>query len=228
MCGRYTLATPVTTLVERFGATPRQPFGPRYNCAPGQALPVVTGDDPDRIYLFEWGLVPPWADDRSTAFINARAETVREKPSFRAAFEHRRCLVLTDGFYEWRAPEGRGPKQPYRIARVDDEPFAMAGLWERWTDNGDVLETCTILTTGANETVRPIHDRMPVVFDPDSERGWLSADDPADLRALLRPYGGDDLRAYPISRAVNDPSNDRPGVIDPLGETQSGLGDFGE
>ncbi|MFC6725587.1 SOS response-associated peptidase, partial [Halobium palmae] len=135
MCGRYTLFTPEAELVDRFGAAPERPIEPRYNCAPGQSLPVVTDESPVAMRLFEWRLVPSWAETRSDAgFVNARSETVREKRSFAEAFERRRCLVPADGFYEW-ARTGSG-KRPYRVAFEDDRPFAMAGIWERWQPRG--------------------------------------------------------------------------------------------
>ena len=227
MCGRYSLFTPREELEERFDATFETPPEPRYNCAPGQRLPVVTNDDPDAFRSLEWGLVPPWADDRKVGsnLINARAETVREKPSFREAFERRRCLVPADGFYEWVQTEGG--KQPYRVAFEDDRPFAMAGLWERWTpsttqtglsdfggdgadDDGDAtVETFTVVTTEANEFQSQYHHRMPVVLAPDEERKWLGDPSPA----LLDPYDGD-MRAYPVSTTVNSPANDSPAVVE--------------
>ena len=229
MCGRNSLFTPQPVLEERFDATARAPIRRRYNVAPGEDLAVVRNDDPEGIDELEWGLLPAWADDPgdSPRPINARAETAAEKPMFRDAFEERRCLVLSSGFYEWREQPG-GPKQPYRICLEDDAPFAFAGLLERWEGDGDARETATILTTEASEQVEPIHDRMPVMLEPDEEDAWLDGDwDGVDAGSLLDPYDGDDLRTYPISRAVNDPANDSSDVIEPVdvGE-QSGLDEF--
>jgi putative SOS response-associated peptidase YedK len=227
MCGRYTLFTPRSAIEERFGATFDRPFEPRYNCAPGQALPVVTDADPDRFSFTKWGLIPAWADDDSTSFINARAETVREKRSFAEPFESRRCLVPADGFYEW-VERGEG-KQPYRVAYEDDRPFAMAGLWERWTpptrqaglgefggsDGGETepVETFTVVTTEPNAVVSDLHHRMAVVLAPDEEETWLHGD-PDEAAALLDPPSADDWHAYPVSTRVNSPANDGPELVE--------------
>lgn len=225
MCGRYTLATPPADLEERFGATFEEPPQPRYNAAPGQSLPVITNDAPETIDALEWGLIPHWTGDASgNRPINAHAETVAEKRSFRDAYENRRCLVLADGFYEWHSMGER--KQPYRVTLESDEPFAMAGLWERWQPPGkqtglaefgdgrpdaeaDAVETFTIVTTEPNEVVGELHDRMAVVLPADAEQRWL-ADGGADL---LRPYP-DGMTAYPVSTAVNDPANDSPELVE--------------
>jgi putative SOS response-associated peptidase YedK len=229
MCGRYSLFAPPADIEARFDASFAFDFEPRYNAAPSQSLPVITDADPDSIRRMEWGLVPSWADGRSDhGHINARAETVAEKRSFAEAYEARRCLVPADGMYEW-VSAGSG-KQPYRVALPDDELFAMAGLYERWEppqrqtglgefttggdDSGedDVVETFTIVTTEPNDTVADLHHRMAVILDPAEEREWLTGgtDTVADL---LDPYGGA-MRTYPISTAVNDPSNDFPGIIE--------------
>lgn len=145
---------------------------------------------------------------------------------FRDAFEKRRCLVLSSGFYEWQEQAG-GPKQPYRICLEDDEPFAFAGLWERWENNGSSKSTVTILTTDANDQMEPIHDRMPVVLESDEEDTWLTADDEAQLESVLDPYQGEDLRTYPISRAVNSPENDAEEILEPVDvDEHAGLDDF--
>lgn len=228
MCGRLSLFAPPSVIESQFDAEFAFPYRPRYNVAPTEDLVVVRDDAPETIDVLTWGLVPRWADDPSIGnrLINARAETLAEKPSFRDAYENRRCLVLADGFYEWQDDGGR--KQPYRICRHDDEPFAMAGLWERWERNGTVRQTATIVTTEPNDVVRPLHDRMAAILPPGEERRWLDADGEAERRALLEPYDGD-LRAYPISTRVNDPGNDDPSIVEevePEGGTQSGLGDF--
>ena len=246
MCGRLSLFAPRFLLERRFDAEFHGPYAPRYNVAPGEELAVVRSDSPDSIDFLTWGLVPRWAEDPGIGnkLINARAETLAEKPSFREVYEERRCsrersegerdipkggrcLVLADGFYEWR--EDSGVKQPYRVCRVDGEPFAMAGLWERWERERDVRETVTIVTTEPNDVIRPLHDRMAAILPPGEERRWLHADDERERRALLEPIDGEELRTYPISTRVNDPSNDGPAIIEevkPKGGTQSGFGDF--
>lgn len=231
MCGRYSLFTPQADLRARFDAEPTRSLEPRYNCAPGQELPVIRDDTPGRIDFLRWGLIPSWADDESVGnrLINARSETVREKRSFRDAYESRRCLVLADGFYEWVAGDD-GSKQPYRVAFADDRPFAMAGLWERWTpkqtqtglgDFGgggpdrdpDPVESFTILTTDPNDLIADLHHRMAVILAPDEEETWLHGD-PEAVSELLDPYPDDNLRAYPVSTRVNSPANDAPDLIE--------------
>ena len=231
MCGRYTLMTPAAELESRFDAAFDDPPEPRYNCAPGQSLPVVTADDPDRFRTFEWGLIPSWADDASVGndLINARAETVDEKPSFEESFERRRCLVPADGFYEW-VREGE-TKRPYRVSFEDDRPFAMAGLWDRWepthTQTGlgdfgagggaggdpDIVESFTVVTTEPNDIVADLHHRMAVVLDPDEESAWLHGTS-EDAAELLDPYPGGEWEAYPVSTRVNSPANDAPELVE--------------
>lgn len=230
MCGRYTLFVDRDDLEDRFDATFATPFSPTYNAAPGQELPVITAERPGTIRRLEWGLVPSWADDDSGSHVNARAETIDERPSFRAAYEQRRCLVPANGFYEW--VETDSGTRPYRVALEDDRPFAMAGLWERWepetTQVGldafgsggsavaevepSVRETFAVVTTTPNDLVADLHHRMAVILPPGEERRWLTDDDPRDL---LEPYPADRMRAYPVSRAVNDPATDEPSLVEP-------------
>lgn len=228
MCGRTSLFVPLDDLETRFDATyaADSDYSPRFNIAPGEPLEVVTGDEPETIDRYTWGLVPSWADDPDDAgWINARSETAHEKPAFRAAWHERPCLVLSSGFYEWQAENG-GPKQPYRIYRDRDTAFAMAGLWEYWEgENGDSVHSVTILTTDSNDLVAPIHDRMPVILAREEESTWLTAG-PDERERLCRPYPGDDLDAYPISRSVNDPGNDEATVIEPAPDRQSNLDSF--
>jgi putative SOS response-associated peptidase YedK len=230
MCGRYSITTPIEAIQRIFDVPERLNLPPRYNVAPTQEVPVVRlGPDGLRhLGQVRWGLVPFWAEDASIGarLINARAESAATKPAFRAAFHKRRCLVVADGFYEWRKPaEKGGRKQPFRIARTDGAPFAFAGLWERWRpkeeagEGGEALETCTILTTDANETLRPIHDRMPVILDSADYDTWLDPEAPeAALQACLGPYPDKALTAYPISTRVNKVAHDDPEVIVPLAE----------
>ncbi|MFA9502471.1 SOS response-associated peptidase [Natrinema sp. H-ect1] len=230
MCGRYTLTVDGDDLEARFDARlSDSAFDPRYNMAPGQELPVITNEEPEVFRRLEWGLVPSWADDDSGGLINARAESVDEKPSFHEAYERRRCLVPADGFYEW--VETEDGKRPYRVTFEDERVFAMAGLWERWepdatqtgldsfgggleggTETGP-LETFTIVTTEPNALVADLHHRMAVILDPDDEQRWLS--DEAG-RELLEPRSADGMTAYPVSTAVNDPATDEPSLVDPV------------
>jgi len=226
MCGRYVLATPPDTLASLFGVAPPQDLAPRYNIAPTQPTPVVRSTSEGRgreITTMRWGLIPHWADDPSelkSDLINARAETAAKSPAFRAAFNRRRCLVPADGFYEWRQPEGGGRKQPYFVHLRSGDPMAFAGLWERWEDaDGTPVETFTILTTDANDALKQIHNRMPVVVLPEDFNTWLQADvdsDPDAVRPLLKPCPSDLTEHYPISTRVNNPRHDDPSILEPI------------
>ena len=230
MCGRFTLRTPAHQLAEAFGVEVRANLAARYNIAPSQDIAVVrAAPEPDNddggwreLTILRWGLVPQWARDAAMGnrMINARAETVAEKPAFRAAFRQRRCLIAADGFYEWRkAPDGS--KQAYFIARADDAPFAFAGLWERWRLPGaEPLETCAIITTDANATLAPIHHRMPVILAAGDHDAWLDPDAPPGdaLTALLRPAPPDAVIARAVGRHVNSARNDDPVCIEPAAD----------
>lgn len=211
MCGRFARKSDPRTLTKEFGVPEAPPVEASYNIAPTQEiLAVRQGDDGREMTLFKWGLVPSWAKDISmrARLINARAETVGEKPSFREAYKRRRCLIPADGFYEWQRREGR--KQPFYFRMRDERPFGFAGLWERWEgEGGEVLDSCTILTTEANEVLRPVHDRMPVIIHPGDYELWLTAGERErpTLRDLLRPYPEDEMAGYPVSPLVNSPSN---------------------
>ena len=222
MCGRFTLRTPPPVLAEIFAVDARPNLAARYNIAPSQDILVVRaiGDAGAREFaMLRWGLVPHWARDAAIGnrMINARAETVAEKPSFRDAYRHRRCLVAADGFYEWqKAPNGT--KQPYHIRFDDDAPFAIAGLWERWrAADGETLETCTLITTEANRALEPIHHRMPVILQPAAYDAWLDARSasPDALGALLRPYPSDDLAAHAVGPRVNNARHDDIACLEP-------------
>lgn len=184
---------------------------PGFNIAPTQKVLAIREESGERDAAWlKWGLVPSWAKDPSMGarLINARSETVAEKPSFREAFKKRRCIIPADGFYEWQRTEGR--KQPYFFQMRDGRPFGFAGLWERWEgEGGELLDSCTILTTEANEALRPVHDRMPVILHPEEYSLWLEAGDRerATLRELLRPYPAEEIVSYPVSPLVNSPSN---------------------
>ncbi len=218
MCGRYTLKTPVEALAKRFEVKDVSSVVPSYNIAPTQEVASVLSENGVRaLEMLHWGLIPSWADDPEigSRMINARAETVPEKPSFRRAFRSRRCLILADGFYEWR--KTGGGKQPHYIRLEDGSPFAFAGLWESWK-NGREIRSCAIITTEANEIVGEIHDRMPVILHPEDYDLWLDPDfDEKDpLTTLLKPYPASEMEAYPVSRYVNSPSNDDPGCVQPV------------
>ena len=212
-------------LVRQFALAFEPELRPRYNIAPTQDVPVVRSSGGGRAWAqLRWGLIPSWAKDPSmgSRMINARSETVAEKPSFRAAFKRRRCLVVADGYYEWQKL-GK-IKQPYYIHMRDDGPFALAGLWETWrglpAEASDPLETCTIITTAANDATRPIHDRMPVILAPADYDLWLDPDmeDPQQIESLLGPYESDDLVASAVSTHVNSPKNDDPDCVKVLEE----------
>ena len=223
MCGRFLVFTPSAEICRIAGVGTPLNLQPRYNIAPTQDAPVVrlAEDRASReMAMLRWGLVPGWAKDLAIGakMINARAESVTEKPSFRSAFAKRRCLVPADGFYEWHAAAAKGqPKQPFLIARADRQPFFMAGLWERWKGPDGPVESFTILTTDAHPSIAAIHHRMPVVLPPDAYQIWLDpASAPADLTALLRPFESAPLAAVPISTRVNKVQNDDATLIEPV------------
>jgi putative SOS response-associated peptidase YedK len=176
---------------------------------------VVEEDDKRKLEILHWGLIPSWARDPAIGnkMINARAETVPKKPSFRSAFKKRRCLVLADGFYEWQKTDDG--KQPYHIKMQDDSPFAFAGLWETWK-NGEEIRSCTIITTDANDLMSEIHHRMPVILHPEDYAMWLDPDfdEKEPLTSLLKPYPADTMEAYAVSRRVNKPSNNEPSIFE--------------
>jgi putative SOS response-associated peptidase YedK len=227
MCGRFTLRTPLSVLISHFDLEVRPDrqltlFEPRYNIAPTQEILVVRADPHDvrSPAMLRWGLVPSWTKEPVSGppMINARAETLAEKPTFRTAFRSRRCLIPADGFYEWQQPLGGGrrKKQPFYIHRPDHAPFAFAGLWETWTakptadEPALAIESCTIVTTTANKTLRELHDRMPVILAPRDYAAWLdpTRQDSAELQHLLAPCGEHELIAEPVGTHVNRVAND--------------------
>jgi putative SOS response-associated peptidase YedK len=224
MCGRFTLTSTPEQLAQRFGLETSPQTPPRYNIAPGQEVLAIRVDAErsKRVAIHpRWGLVPAWAEDASIGarMINARSETAAEKPAFRAAFRARRCLVPADGFYEWATHHGR--KQAHYIGLRDGELFGFAGLWERWTDpSGGDLETCTLLTRDALESLRVIHPRMPVILDPSAYEAWLdpTLDDPALLSELLQPPPSERIVFHPVSDRVNDVRFDDPTCMAPAPE----------
>src|SRR4051794_39773148 len=223
MCGRYTLIN-LASLTQAF---PWITFPPaddlsRYNIAPTQPILAVANNRADRFEHFHWGLIPSWAKDPAIGnrMINARAETIAEKPAFRTALRRRRCLVPADGFYEWKKdPDGKS-KTPMHVRMKDGGVFAFAGLWDVWRSpaDGTVLPSCTLITTEPNELMKDIHDRMPVIIKHQDFHRWLDATerDPADLSDLLKPYPASEMEARPVSKTVNNPKNDSPACIESM------------
>jgi putative SOS response-associated peptidase YedK len=234
MCGRYVQASSYGDLEQYFQTDEVRERAvehrPDYNVAPTRDVPVVAVSEQRRVLdVVRWGLVPPWAKDLSIGnrMINARAESVATKPAYRKAFEKRRCIVPADGFYEWRRIEGRS-KLPYYIRHADGTPLAFAGLWERWKDPDDPeaewIRTCCIITTDANEALRKVHDRMPVVLPEASWEQWLDPDnhDTEALRALLVPAPAEEFVLHPVSTRVNRPANNDPSLLEEVPEPAAG------
>ena len=222
MCGRFTLTEDIKAIARQFGVPLPPPFAsyaPRYNIAPTQQVIVVTVEGQRQMVGMRWGLIPFWAKDPriGNRIINARAETLAAKPAFRIALRKRRCLILADGFYEWQKL-GSG-KQPVRIVLKSKKPFGLAGLWDTWTSpQGEVIQSCTIITTESNALLKIVHDRMPVILPPDAAQVWLDPkiQEPSLLLPLLKPYPSGEMQFYPVSREVNSPAVDHPGHIAPL------------
>ena len=225
MCGRYNILTSVRTFVDFFEVAELlfnpDDWQPRCNVAPSQQVPVVRRRTAlgRELALLRWGLLPHWAKKEKTRYsmINARAESVATKPAYRSAFRSRRCLIPATGFFEWQqTPAG---KQPWNFRLKSRQPFAFAGLWEHWEGGGDkVVESFTIIVTEANELVRPVHDRMPVILAPDEYDTWLAPapHDREALQTMLDPYPAVEMEGYPVSRKVNNPDNDDPDCVAPL------------
>ena len=221
MCGRFVQYSDPEIYASHFDLDDICQATPRYNVAPTQPVLAIRGTDEGKRELvpLRWGLVPAWSKgpDNRYSMINARAETVKSKPAYRNAFKHRRCLIPAEGFYEWKA--GKDGKTPFLIRRVGGEPFAIAGLWERWhAPEGDSIASCTIVVTDASELVRAIHDRMPVILQRKDFAAWL---DPAntdadDLLAMLKPADPASRTLYPVSRRVNSPGDDSPELLKPV------------
>lgn len=224
MCGRFTNKAKAEEIEKEFGVKRTSEsaavFEPRYNIAPSQMISVVLdrGAGERIVKVFKWGLVPSWAKDSEIGnrMINARAETLAEKPSFREAFRRRRCIIPTTGFFEWEK-KSSGAKQPFYFYLKNKDVFGFAGLWEQWLDktSGDLLETCTIITTEANQVLEPVHDRMPVILKPEDYDQWLDSKqgDANELQKLLIPYPAAEMDSHAVSRAVNNPAADSPELI---------------
>lgn len=225
MCGRYALTSPPETIRQMFGYRAEAAFPPRYNVAPTQPVPVVrwVAGEPQFV-LMRWGLVPTWVKDPGSfsLIVNARGESVNDKPAFRNAMKRRRCLLPADGFYEWKVEAGR--KRPYFVRKKGGGPLALAGLWETWTGpNGEEQDTVCIVTTRANRLVEPIHDRMPVIIAPEAFALWLDCGrvDALTAAALIMPVPDHLLEAYEVSLAVNRAANDAPALIEPVARPAS-------
>jgi len=221
MCGRFTLTVDPAELQDTFSNyTFPSKFAPRFNIAPSQPILAIPNDGLNKADFFIWGLIPMWAKDPiiGNRLINARGETIAEKPSFRGSFKHKRCLILADGFYEWKSTAGKKTKTPYFIHMKDRTPFAFAGLWDAWeSSDGSSIKTCTIITTEPNKLMESLHNRMPVILHPRDYGKWLDASPqtPENLLPLIKPYPADDMSAYPVSMLVNKPSNDSPELVVP-------------
>ena len=224
MCGRFTLTIDPAHLQEAFPwAVIPNDLSPRFNIAPSQPVAVIPNTGDNILSMYQWGLIPSWSKDPAIGgrMINARAESLAVKPSFRNAYHRRRCLILADGFYEWKQSPGLKSKQPVYIRLINNHPFAFAGLWEHWTSpDGSEIRSCTIITTQPNSLLLTIHNRMPVILPPETFSQWVSpADLPAiQLNELLAPYPADEMIAYPVSKMVNSPQFDSPDLIKPIGE----------
>jgi putative SOS response-associated peptidase YedK len=225
MCGRFTNSAKARDIEREFkvvGKLNNVSFEPRYNIAPTQLIPAVIETDGERaVNEFRWGLIPSWAKDETIGnnLINARAETLAEKPSFKNAYAARRCIIPASGFYEWQK-KGAGAKQPFYFYLKDKDVFGFAGLWEEWTDKktGELIETCTIITTAANEVLAPVHDRMPVILKAEDYDRWLDEKEkkPERLQTLLAPYPASEMASHAVGRAVNTPTYNSPELIDRL------------
>ena len=222
MCGRFQLSVKGKHISERFNVEAfDEIYSPNFNCAPSQKLPVITNAKPGQLSFFQWGLIPFWAKDPKIGFklINARAETISEKPAFRQAFEKRRCLIPANGFYEWR----KNDKIPFRIFLKNEKLFAFAGIWETWKDAEDKpIHSFSIITTNPNSLMESIHDRMPVILPPEHEESWLKETNPAQLNKLLTPFDSAKMAAYSISKKVNSPRNNGSEIIVPVNIEEQG------
>lgn len=222
MCGRFTLTVNPAELQDAFqDYTFPETFAPRFNIAPTQPVLAIPNDERNRADFFLWGLIPMWAKDPAIGnkLINARGETLAEKPSFRGSLKHKRCLILADGFYEWKSGPGNKPKTPYFIYMNDRKPFAFAGLWDSWNGpDGSQVKTCTIITTEPNDLMSLIHNRMPAILHPRDYARWLdpSPQTPESLQPLIQPYPADKMTAHPVSTMVNKPENDIPELVVPV------------
>lgn len=217
MCGRFSQTKSKQDIKKRFNVKKvADDVIPFFNIAPDLNVPVILSDSPDEVTVARWGLVPSWAKEEKSSYsmINARAETLLEKPAYKRLVKNRRCLVIADSFYEWKKTDGK--KKPYRIMLNNDDLFAFAGLWDVWEKEGKKITSCTIITISPNKLVASIHDRMPVILDPGDEKNWLTVDPPAQALKLLHAYPVDRMKLYAISTAVNNPSNNFEDIVTPI------------
>jgi len=228
MCGRFKLSASGAKIVQAFRIASHIDLLPRYNIAPGQDIATIRWQPETKergLVMLRWGLVPAWAKEAKIGYslINARAETLTEKPSFREAFRKRRCLIPADGFYEWRQVNAKR-KQPYAITMKDSCIFAFAGLWEQWQDKvtGEIIESCTVITTAPNEICAPIHDRMPVILAPQNYAAWLGEESATQdqLTSILKPYPADRMTTYPIAPQIGTAKNDSPLLAEPMADQE--------
>lgn len=221
MCGRFTLTVNPADLQDTFNDFNfPEKFAPRFNIAPSQPVLAIPNDEKYTADFFVWGLIPMWAKDPEIGnrLINARGETLAEKPSFRGSYRHKRCLILSDGFYEWKSFGSRKTKTPYYIHMQDRKPFAIAGLWDHWeSPDGSSIKSCTIITTTPNELMESIHDRMPVILHPRDYAKWLNPapQTPENLQPLIKPFPAEAMTAYSVSTLVNKVANDTPELVVP-------------
>lgn len=218
MCGRFSFSPLAKIIEDRFDVKvdPGQ-YTPRYNSAPSQSLAVISNANVNELSYYKWGLIPFWAKDKNIGnkMINAKAETIMEKVSFKNPFKRKRCLVLSDGFYEWKKINPK-EKIPYRIHMEDDSLFSMAGIWDTWKDKeGNLINSFAIITTSPNELMENIHNRMPVILEKKDEKAWLKETDTDFLQSLLKPFPAKQMTAYSISKLVNYPKNDSPEILKP-------------
>ena len=219
MGGRFSFSPLKRIIEERFDVeVDESNYKPSYNCAPSQNLAVISNVIPGKLSFFRWGLIPFWAKDPSIGnkLINARAETVIQKPSFKNSFKRKRCLILSDGFYEWKKVEEKD-KIPYRVFLKNETLFSMAGIWDTWKDSeGKPIHSFAIITTSPNELMKNIHQRMPVILNKNDEKNWLENNNTDELSKLLEPYPSNEMTAYQISKLVNSPINDSAEIIKPV------------
>jgi putative SOS response-associated peptidase YedK len=221
MCGRFTITLEADAIRQGLGLKEMpQDWTQRYNVAPSQSIAVVDDAEERKIKWMKWGLIPSWAKDPTigSKMINARSETIMEKPSFKGAFAKRRCLVVADGFYEWQKGAGPGGRaQPYLFKLEQGEPFTFAGLWEYWkSPQGEEINSCTIITCAANACVSPVHERMPVLLSGDAMWDWLEIENPLHLMGLLKPYPAEKMVRFPVSPQVNRTEFDSPELVTPV------------
>jgi putative SOS response-associated peptidase YedK len=220
MCGRYSFAPELKVVNEHYKINVDEgKIRANYNCAPSQSLPVISNDKPAELSFYHWGLIPFWAKDKRIGYkmINARGETLREKPSYRNAYKQRRCLIPADAFYEWKKPAGSKAKIPYRIFVREQGIFSMAGLWEEWKDEQkQPIRSFTIVTVEPNAMMAEIHNRMPLILEKADEQAWLTSDNMEQIQSLIKPFPAGRMDAYPISSLVNSPANNSPEIAEPV------------